>query len=286
MKFIKSVFLAFIVTAFSFILAGNVFAQSTQPSFPACSNPSGKLRISYADGQHAIVGESGLQVGADAVYDLEAGNVQQCFCSVDGSGVQTNWWKISSLDQDEIDSLVKLGWYFVPSGTPWGLDSSAYMAYNSLYACGGGFTTTSTSNPGAPVCSAERPAKPTVTSVVRRGNSATITWTKVDKATHYTIAYGPSLGNYPYGVPNTGNVTSYTIGALDPNTQYYFVVYAVNDCMPSEASIGGQVLGASTGSVLGLAATGNLPSIFAFTALGLASLITGFYLKSKSSVGK
>ena len=85
MKFIKSVFLAFIVTAFSFILAGNVFAQSTQPSFPACSNPSGKLRISYADGQHAIVGESGLQVGADAVYDLEAGNVQQCFCSVDGS---------------------------------------------------------------------------------------------------------------------------------------------------------------------------------------------------------
>ena len=39
-----------------------------------------------------------------------------------------------------------------------------------------------------------------------------------------------------YGVPNTGKVTTFTIGSLGANTKYYFTVYAVNDCMPSEGS--------------------------------------------------
>lgn len=285
MKLINSLKLAVFLLLGSFIFASNSFAQeTTPPEFPTCSNPGGTLRVSYADGQHAIVGESGLRVGADAVYDLEGGNVQQCFCSIDGGGVQTNWWKISSLNQEEIDTLVKLGWNFVPSGTPWGLDASAYMARNEAYACGGGFTTTSTSgNPGAPSCTADRPSTPQITSIVRNGSSATISWTKIDRATHYTIAYGTEVGNYPYGVPNTGNVTSYTINELDPNTFYYYEVYAVNDCMPSEASTGGQVLGTGTGGqVLGLASTGNLELIFAYLVIGAASIITGILLKKRS----
>src|SRR3989304_9651624 len=224
MKLVKRTLLSLILLLGLLSFASEPNAQSAPPEFPACTNPGGTLRISYADGEHAIVGESGLRVGADAVYDLEGGNVQQCFCSVDGSGVQTNWWKISSLDQDEIDTLVNLGWVFVPSGTPWGLDASGYMAFNSPYACGGsGITTTSSSgSTGAPVCNSDRPNAPVVTSIVKSGTTATISWTKVDIATHYTIAYGPAVGNYPYGVPNTGNVTSYTIGSLDPNTQYSF----------------------------------------------------------------
>ncbi|OGM27088.1 hypothetical protein A2962_03225 [Candidatus Woesebacteria bacterium RIFCSPLOWO2_01_FULL_39_61] len=284
MKLVKRTLLSLILLLGLLSFASEANAQSAPPEFPACTNPGGTLRISYADGEHAIVGESGLRVGADAVYDLEGGNVQQCFCSVDGSGVQTNWWKISSLDQDEIDTLVKLGWNFVPSGTPWGLDSSAYMAKNEAYACGGGFTTTTTSsgNPGAPSCTADRPSSPQITSIVRNGSSATISWTKSDKATHYTIAYGTVVGNYPYGVPNTGNVTSYTINALDPNTFYYYEVYAVNICMPSEPSSGGQVLGAPTGGVLGLAATGNLELIVAYLTIGAASIIAGILLKKRS----
>lgn len=90
--------------------------------------------------------------------------------------------------------------------------------------------------PGAPVCTATKPAATTVTSVTRSGTKATVTWTKVTPTTHYTISYGLQSGTYEFGVPNTGNVTSYTIGSLDPAKKYYFVVYAVNDCMPSDVS--------------------------------------------------
>jgi hypothetical protein len=60
----------------------------------------------------------------------------QCFCSEDGSGIQTNWWKISSLTQDEINTLKNLNWVFIPSGSVWGLDDAVYMAKNTDYACG------------------------------------------------------------------------------------------------------------------------------------------------------
>jgi len=69
---------------------------------------------------------------------------------------------------------------------------------------------------------------------------------------------------------------------LDPNTFYYYEVYAVNICMPSEPSSGGQVLGAPTGGVLGLAATGNLELIVAYLTIGAASIIAGILLKKRS----
>ncbi|OGM19943.1 hypothetical protein A2955_01140 [Candidatus Woesebacteria bacterium RIFCSPLOWO2_01_FULL_37_19] len=146
MKKVKKLLPSFIFCLVTIISAGPASAQRVEPDFPACSNPSGSLKISYADGQHAIVGETGLRSGSDAVYDLADGNVLQCFCSVDSSGIQTNWWRAGSLTQEEIDTLFNLGWTFVPDGSLWGLTSEAYLAKNSLYACGGGSSSSSSNS--------------------------------------------------------------------------------------------------------------------------------------------
>jgi len=248
----------------------------TTPDFPTCSNPNGTLLVSYDNGTHGIVGSTATYQGSDKVYGLENGNVMQCFCSDTGSGIQTNWWKVSSLDQDQIQTLKNLGWYFVPDGSAWGLTEGPYMAYNVAYACG--TTTRGTTPAGAPECRADKPSAPVLLSVVKNGSKATLTWSKSDKATHYVIAYGVVPGLYPYGVPNTGNQTSYTIEALDPDKKYYFEVIAVNDCMPSDPSTNGG------GQVLGLATTGSAQNTLLLAVLGLALTSTGYLLaKSKSN---
>ncbi|KKR11402.1 MAG: hypothetical protein UT39_C0008G0035 [Candidatus Woesebacteria bacterium GW2011_GWA1_39_21] len=254
-----------------FALAKVVNAQ-TPPDFPSCSNPQGTLKVSYDSGTHYLVGGTAV-TGSDAVYYTGETSLIQCFCADDGNGVQTNWWRVDSLNQDQIDQLVKLGWTYIPTGSNWGLDDSSYMAMNANYQC-----KTPPSNPpgnppgpgSPPVCNAERPVPPQLVSVIRHGTEAVVTWTKIDLATHYVLAYGTKIGEYPYGVPNTGNVTSYTVSALNPSTTYYFQVYAVNDCMPSDPS-GTAPRG---GAVLGLATTGNtllLYSVFAAAALLTAS---------------
>ncbi len=141
---------------------------------------------------------------------------------------------------------------------------------------------------GPPVCSAQTPTTPTLSSVTRTSpTTAELVWTAASPVTHYSISYGTSPGNYQFGAPNVGNTTSYVVGGLDPNTNYYFVVTAVNDCAPSSASnelsTGGAVLGAATGGVLGastdtLAATGDdyliLRLLFASSAF-LATFLLG-----------
>lgn len=107
------------------------------PSFPSCTNPSGNIKVEYVSGQHAIVGDSKLHEGSDKVYSLFDGNVLQCFCPENGEGIQTNWWKISSLSQNDISSLKNQGWHFIPSGRDWGLDSDPYLAKNENYNCKG-----------------------------------------------------------------------------------------------------------------------------------------------------
>ncbi|KKQ46621.1 MAG: hypothetical protein US67_C0074G0005 [Candidatus Woesebacteria bacterium GW2011_GWD1_38_10] len=249
-------------------LMTSVVNAAVVPVFPSCSNPQGTLKVSYDGGTHYIVGGSGV-VGTDAVYYTSDLTLIQCFCADDGSGIQTNWWKIDALSQSEIDQLVKLGWHYVPSGLSWGLDDSSYMAKNEAYSCKPYNPPKDPPGPkDPPVCTAPRPVPPQLVSVIRNGSEAVVTWTKVDLATHYTLAYGTEIGNYPYGVPNTGNVTSYTVKALDPSKTYYFLVYAVNDCMPSEPS-GSAPQGSA---VLGLAATGD--SALLYSVFGGALLLT------------
>jgi len=249
-------------------LMTSVVNAAVVPVFPSCSNPQGTLKVSYDGGTHYIVGGSGV-VGTDAVYYTSDLTLIQCFCADDGSGIQTNWWKIDALSQSEIDQLVKLGWHYVPSGLSWGLDDSSYMAKNEAYSCKPYNPPKDPPGPkDPPVCTAPRPVPPQLVSVIRNGSEAVVTWTKVDLATHYTLAYGTEIGNYPYGVPNTGNVTSYTVKALDPSKTYYFLVYAVNDCMPSDPS-GTAPQGSA---VLGLAATGD--SALLYSVFGGALLLT------------
>jgi hypothetical protein len=123
------------------------------PNYPTCANPQGVVVASYPDGTtHGIVGDSTQYTGKDIVYELNANSLQQCFCSIDGQGIQTNWWKISSLDPEQIQTLRNAGWIYVPNGALWGLQETPYLAQNSNYSCLGNnptVTPTQTSNGGS-----------------------------------------------------------------------------------------------------------------------------------------
>jgi len=252
--------------------AGASHAAQTPPSFPACPNPGGSLKATYASGTHGIPGDSGTYTGSDSVYTIDAARLVQCFCPAAGtSGIQTNWWQVADPSQSDITSLKSAGWVYIPDGSAWGLQASIYFAQNTSFSCGtqsggnGGF---SQPGPGpAWTCPAAKPPAPTLLSVKKSGTSATLTWTKVDQATHYAIWYGTTPGRFDYGVANTGQVTQFTVGSLDPSKAYYWEVRAVNDCMPSDAASvgGGQVLGA-------FAPTGNQLTIIIVAALGLILL--------------
>lgn len=127
-----------------------VLAQTIAPSFPACANPSGTVRVSYPSGTHGIVGSQNAFSGADTVYDIGNGNHVQCFCADDGSGIQTNWWNVSSLSQEEIDILLTQGWTYIPNGAVWGLEEAPFLVQNNNYSCrgGGGSTNGSSTSSG------------------------------------------------------------------------------------------------------------------------------------------
>jgi len=87
-------------------------------------------------------------------------------------------------------------------------------------------------------CNDATPATPTLASAVSGGTrSVTITWNAVAApVSYYLVAYGTASGNYIYGNPNVGNVTTYTVGSLATGKTYYFAVKAVNGCAPSAYS--------------------------------------------------
>jgi len=148
-------------------------------------------------------------------------------------------------------------------------------------------------------CRASKPETPTLTASRTSSTTAELSWNSVKDASHYAISYGLTPGNYIYGVANTGKTTSFSVGGLDPNSSYYFVVTAINDCMPGERSnevsvSNVQVLGISASqsgegdSVLGLttelASTGSI----AYLLKGISTLLLatmafgiGFYSLSR-----
>lgn len=137
---------------------------------------------------------------------------------------------------------------------------------------------------GPSVCTASVPSAPILTNVISSGvGQVNLLWTAVTPVTHYSISYGLSPQNYIYGVDNTGNVTSFTVGSLDPGVRYCFAVRAVNDCAPSGPSneiCTGKVLG--TGQVLGvstLGATGSFAKDFFQILFIMGSVCLGLGLK-------
>jgi len=113
--------------------------------------------------------------------------------------------------------------------------------------------------PGEPPhCGAELPEAPTLLEVTSVGSGQVLlSWTKANRATHYTLTYGLESGNYIFGVSDTGNITDFTVSDLDPAATYCFAVRAVNDCAPGNLSneictakagglLTGKVLGATT----------------------------------------
>ncbi|MBI2019981.1 fibronectin type III domain-containing protein [Candidatus Daviesbacteria bacterium] len=90
---------------------------------------------------------------------------------------------------------------------------------------------------GAPSCPDAAPGSTQLLSVTSAGSgSVVLSWTKADGANNYTISYGTSSGNYSFGVPSTGNVTSFTIGGLNPTQTYCFAVRPYNSCQPGSLS--------------------------------------------------
>lgn len=81
---------------------------------------------------------------------------------------------------------------------------------------------------------------PSLASAVSSGaHSITLTWaTATNPVTSYELSYGLSAGNYIYGAPNIGGqgTTTFTVGGLTTGKTYYFIVRAINGCMPGSAS--------------------------------------------------
>jgi hypothetical protein len=123
-----------------FFLTSNVSAQENgniipKPTFPKCSTPQGQTVVYHITGVHGIPGDSGTYTGSDEVFRLTEDTLTQCFCSINDDGIQSNWWKVSSLTIDEVEELVALGWVYIPNGALWGLDEAPYMVQNTRYDC-------------------------------------------------------------------------------------------------------------------------------------------------------
>jgi Tfp pilus assembly protein PilV len=138
-----------VIATTSILLAGfakPAFAVST-PDFGSCVNPQ-VVSSQVNTGTHGVAGRTQTYTGKDSIYTLSNGNVLQCLCPDNGSGVQTNWLKASNVSSQDVETLKSQGWEYIPTGSVWGLSDTAYLAKNSDYSCtatGGGSTSTPSS---------------------------------------------------------------------------------------------------------------------------------------------
>lgn len=122
-------------TIFGLFFSGKQTLAVETPNFESCLNPQGTIKVSYNEGVHGIAGDTSQYNGSDTVYQLDSGNLTQCLCTADGQGIQTNWWKVSSLSAEEKQTLINSGWIYVPNGALWGLEETSYFVKNSNYTC-------------------------------------------------------------------------------------------------------------------------------------------------------
>ncbi len=121
------------------------FAVST-PDFGSCLNPQiAASQVNNGD-NHGVVGQIASYKGTDTIYTLSNGNVLQCLCPDNGSGIQTNWLKVNDLSETDVNILKNEGWIYVATGSSWGLEDVAYLAKNSNFSCRSESTSTSSSS--------------------------------------------------------------------------------------------------------------------------------------------
>lgn len=110
-------------------------AAAPIPSFPSCVSPQGTVKVHYDRGTHGIVGNPNTFTGRDTVYQLTNDTLTQCFCADDGAGIQTNWWRATSITEEQKKQLEGEGWKFIPNGADWGLENTSYYAKNNEFTC-------------------------------------------------------------------------------------------------------------------------------------------------------
>ncbi len=109
-----------------------------EPTYPSCLDAQGQIKVVHYNGKHGIPGDSKEYYGTDQVNILSNSTLVQCYCPDKGSeGVQTNWWQADDMSESEIETLIKMGWVYIPNGKAWGLNEGAYLAKNTPYACKG-----------------------------------------------------------------------------------------------------------------------------------------------------
>lgn len=244
------------VLAFSFVgfmvsaglMPTNQTLATEMPSYADCSTLIGTTGdwSSQTTGTHHIPGQEVPIAGTDNVYYVSGDHFNQCLCPIEGSGIQTIWWNVDGMSDEEIATYTQNGWYLL-NGQAWNLRDHKYLAKNSNYSCRIVTPTPTPSNPenppsnpppGPPVCLDTRQEKPTLLSVNKSGKDGVeLIWSQPDaNVEYYMISYGYESGKYNFGVANTGKVTSFRVGSLDLSKKYYFVVRSQKGCAVSEAS--------------------------------------------------
>lgn len=131
---LKSIILTISLLILATLAVGAVLA-AIQPTFPSCTAPQGVLKVYYPEGIHGIVGKVAGYNGSDSVYSINNQQSLQCYCSVSGQGIQTNWWRVVGLHYRLVSILRFLGWIYIPNGSVWGLEETPYLAKNIDYPC-------------------------------------------------------------------------------------------------------------------------------------------------------
>lgn len=147
------------------------FAVST-PDFGSCLNPQVAASQINNGKDHGIIGSNTPYSGTDSIYSLQNGNVLQCLCTVEGSGIQTNWIKAVNFSEQEINFYTSQGWTYVPTGALWGLEDVPYLAKNNNYSCKGSEQSSSSSSNGVQASIAA--AQASVLGLATTGNAFAI----------------------------------------------------------------------------------------------------------------
>ncbi len=82
-------------------------------------------------------------------------------------------------------------------------------------------------------CSSLQSSPQKLTATANGDQSIRLSWTKDPNASSYTLSYGTKAGSYQFGAGNVGNIDSFLLKSLDPNSTYYVALAGMNGCSTS-----------------------------------------------------